>query len=150
MGVKMPDEQQLLDLIATSNQGVLAAVTRGGYPHLTNVLYVWDSAEKMARVSTTADRVKGRILQRDPHAALHVAGPHFWSYAVAECDADTSDVATTPGDEVCQELLAMTKAIRGEVDEPAAFKRMVDERRLVARLRVRRVYGVLLDNPPNR
>jgi hypothetical protein len=51
MGVQMPDEQQLLDLIATSNQGVLAAVTPVGYPHLTNVLYVWDSAEKMARVS---------------------------------------------------------------------------------------------------
>jgi PPOX class probable F420-dependent enzyme len=150
MGVQMPDEQQLLDLIATSNQGVLAAVTPVGYPHLTNVLYVWDSAEKMARVSTTADRVKGRILRRDPHAALHVAGPHFWSYAVAECDADTSDIATTPGDEVCEELLAMAKAIRGEVDEAAAFKRMVDERRLVVRLRVRRAYGVLLDKPPSR
>jgi PPOX class probable F420-dependent enzyme len=150
MGVQMPDEQQLLHLIATSNQGVLAAVTPVGYPHLTNVLYVWDSAEKMARVSTTADRVKGRIMRRDPHAALHVAGPHFWSYAVAECDADTSDIATTPGDEVCEELLAMAKAIRGEVDEAAAFKRMVDERRLVVRLRVRRAYGVLLDKPPSR
>jgi PPOX class probable F420-dependent enzyme len=145
----MPDEQQLLDLIATSHQGVLAAVTRDGYPHLTNVLYVWDPAEKTARVSTTADRVKGRILQRDPHAALHVAGPHFWSYAVAECDADTSDIATTPGDEACQELLAMTKAIRGDVDEPAAFKRMIDERRLVLRLRVKRAYGVLLDKAPS-
>jgi hypothetical protein len=82
--------------------------------------------------------------------ALHVAGPHFWSYAVAECDADTSDVATTPGDEVCQELLAMAKAIRGEVDEEAAFKRMVDERRLVVRLQIRRLYGVLLDKPPGR
>jgi PPOX class probable F420-dependent enzyme len=146
----MPDEQQLLDLIATSNQGVLAAVTPVGYPHLTNVLYVWDSAEKMARVSTTADRVKGRILRGDPHAALHVAGPHFWSYAVAECDADTSDIATTPGDEVCKELLAMAKAIRGEVDEAAAFKRMVAEQRLVVRLRVKRAYGVLLDKPPSR
>jgi PPOX class probable F420-dependent enzyme len=146
----MPDEQRLLDLIATNNQGVLAAVTPVGYPHLTNVLYVWDSAEKMARVSTTADRVKGQILRRDPHAALHVAGPHFWSYAVAECDADTSDIATTPGDEVCEELLAMAKAIRGEVDEAAAFKRMVAEQRLVVRLRVKRAYGVVLDKPPSR
>src|SRR5437588_12378904 len=145
----MPNEKKLLDLIPTSQQGVLAAVTRDGYPHLTNVLYVWDSAAKMARVSTTADRVKGRILQRDPRAALHVAGPHFWSYAVAECDADTSDIATTPGDEVSQELLAMTTAIRGEVDEAAAFKRMIDERPLVLRLRVRRAYGVLLDKPPS-
>jgi hypothetical protein len=68
---------------------------------------------------------------------------------VAECDADTSDIATTPGDEVSQELLAMTKAIRGEVDEAAAFKRMIDEQRLVVRLRVKRAYGVLLDKPPS-
>jgi len=71
---RCPTNSSYLDLIATSNQGVLAAVTRDGYPHLTNVLYVWDPAEKTAHVSTTADRVKGRILQRDPHAALHVAG----------------------------------------------------------------------------
>jgi PPOX class probable F420-dependent enzyme len=146
----MPDERQLLELIATSHQGVLAAVTRAGYPHLTNVLYVWDSANRIARVSTTADRVKGRILRRDPRAALHVAGSHFWSYAVAECDAELSEVATMPGDAVCQELLGMAKAIRGEVDEEAAFKRMIEERRLVVRLRVRRLYGVLLDKPPGR
>jgi PPOX class probable F420-dependent enzyme len=144
----MSDEQQLLDLIAANDQGVLAAVTRDGYPHLTNVLYVWDPGERMARISTTADRVKGRILQRDTRAALHVAGPHFWSYAVAECDAETSEVATTPGDEVCQESLAMMRALYGDVDESAAFKRMLDERRLVVRLRVRRLYGVLLDKPP--
>jgi PPOX class probable F420-dependent enzyme len=143
-----PDQQQLMDLIANSRQGILAAVTRAGYPHLTNVLYVWDSAERVARVSTTADRVKGRILRRDAHAALHVAGPHFWSYAVAECDAETSDVATAPGDEVSRELLAMVAAIRGEVDEAAVFRQLIDERRLVVRLRVRRVYGVLLEKPP--
>jgi PPOX class probable F420-dependent enzyme len=142
-------EQQLLELIANSRQGILAAVTRAGYPHLTNVLYVWDSAERMARVSTTADRVKGRILQRDPRAALHVAGPHFWSYAVAECDAETSDVATAAGDEASRELLTMVAALVGEVeDEAAFFRRMIDERRLVVRLRVRRLYGVLLDKPP--
>jgi hypothetical protein len=58
----MPDEQHLLDLIANNSQGILAGVTRAGYPHLTNVLYVWDSAQRTAKVSTTADRVKGRIL----------------------------------------------------------------------------------------
>jgi len=89
----MADEQQLLDLIASRREGVLAGVTRAGYPHLTNILYVWDAQERIARVSTTADRVKGRIFRRDHHAALHVAGPHFWSFAVAECDAETSEVA---------------------------------------------------------
>src|ERR1700719_4088354 len=119
----MADEQQLLDLIASSHQGVLAAVTRAGYPHLTNVLYVWNGHERTARVSTTADRVKGRILRRDPRAALHVSGPHFWSYAVAECDAETSDVATTPGDEASRELLEVHSAFYGEQDEAAVLRR---------------------------
>jgi PPOX class probable F420-dependent enzyme len=145
----MPDEQQLLDLIATNNQGILAAVTRAGYPHLTNVLYVWEAAERTARVSTTADRVKGRILQRDPRAALHVSGPHFWSYAVAECDADVTEVATAPGDETCRELLDVHSAFVEVEDEPAFFEQMIAARRLVVRLRVRRLYGVLLDEPPS-
>jgi PPOX class probable F420-dependent enzyme len=145
----MSDEQQLLDLIANSSQGILAAVTRGGYPHLTNVLYVWDPAQRTARVSTTADRVKGRILRRDPHAALHVAGSHFWSYAVAECDATVSDVAASPGDQTCRELLEIHSAFYGTTaDEAAFFAQMIEARRLVVRLQVKRLYGVLLDKPP--
>jgi PPOX class probable F420-dependent enzyme len=145
----MPDEHDLLALIANNSRAILAAVTRAGYPHLTNVLYVWDSAERIARVSTTADRVKGRILRRDPRAALHVSGPHFWSYAVAECDAEVSDVARSPGDEACRELLGVHSAFYGAVaDEASFFKQMIDAKRLVVRLHVRRLYGVLLDKPP--
>ena len=145
----MPDEEQLQDLIANHSQGILAAVSRAGYPHLTNVLYVWDAVERTARVSTTAERAKGRILRRDHHAALHVPGPHFWSYAVAECDAEVSEVAKTPGDETCQELLGIHSALGGEVaDETAFFAQMIDAQRLVVRLRVRRLYGVLRDQPP--
>jgi len=145
----MADEQQLLELIANGREGVLAAVTRAGYPHLTNVLYVWDPEDRTARVSTTADRVKGRILQRDHRAALHVAGPHFWSYAVAECDAETSEVATTPGDDACRELLHVHSAFYGAPqDEQAFFEQMIAARRLVVRLRVRTLYGVVLAAPP--
>jgi PPOX class probable F420-dependent enzyme len=145
----MSDDQQLLDVIANNHQGVLAAVTRAGYPHLTNVLYVWDATERMARVSTTADRVKGRILARDPRTALYVAGSHFWSYAVAECDAELSEVARAPGDDACRELLAVHSTFYGDIpDEQAFFSQMVAARRLIVRLRVRRAYGVLLDKPP--
>jgi len=145
----MTDEHRLLDVIADNRQGILAAVTRAGYPHLTNVLYVWDAAQRIARVSTTADRVKGRILKRDPHAALHVSGPHFWSYAVAECDAELSEVARTPGDDACRELLEVHSAFYGEaIDEVAFYQQMIAAKRLVVRLRVRRLYGVLLDKPP--
>ncbi len=145
----MSEERLLLDLIAKNSQGILAAVTRAGYPHLTNILYVWNPAERVARVSTTADRVKGRILKRDHRAALHVPGSHFWSYAVAECDADVSAVATTPGDETCRELLEVHAAFYGKIeDEPAFFAQMVAARRLVLRLQVKRLYGVLRDRPP--
>ena len=144
----MADERELLEIIAGNSRGILAAVRREGYPHLTNVLYVWDAQERIARVSTTADRVKGRILQRDPPAALHVSGPHFWSYAVAECDAETSDVATTPGDAASRELLQVHSAFSAGVDEDALFRRLIEERRLVVRLRVRRLYGVAMASPP--
>lgn len=150
----MADEQQLLDVVASSQEGILAAVTRAGYPHLTNVLYAWDAAQRIARVSTTAQRVKARILQRDPHAALHVSGPHFWSYAVAECDAETSEVAAAPGDDPCRELLEVHSAFYGnqafdsDQAETAFFARMIEEQRLVVRLHVRRLYGVVLSDPP--
>ena len=145
----LAEQEQLLELIAARQEGILAAVTRNGYPHLTNVLYLWDADERTARVSTTADRVKGRILTGDPHAALHVAGDHFWSYAVAECDAELSAVAGTPGDDACRELLRVHTAFYGDLDETAFFTQMIQARRLVVRLRVRRLYGVLLDTPPN-
>jgi PPOX class probable F420-dependent enzyme len=144
----MADEQQLLELIASTNQAVLAGVTSEGYPHLTNVLYAWDAKQRIARVSTTADRVKGRIMQRDPHAALYIPGPHFWSYVVAECDAETSAVATTPGDDACRELLDVHSAFYGGLDEAEFYEQMIDARRLVVRLRVRRLYGLLMDAPP--
>jgi PPOX class probable F420-dependent enzyme len=145
----MADEQELLDLIAANREGVLAAVTGRGYPHLTNVLYVWDGEERVARVSTTAVRVKGRILRRNPHAALHVAGPHFWSYAVGQGDAETSEVATSSGDDACRELLEVHSAFYGAIeDEEAFYLQMIEAKRLVVRLRVTRVYGVMLDKPP--
>lgn len=144
----MADERQLLELIAHNTQGILAGVKRDGYPHLTNVLYLWDAAERTARVSTTADRVKGRIMQRNPHAALHVPGAHFWSYVVAECDAETSAVAGTPGDDACRELLRVHSSFHSGLDEGEFYEQMIKARRLVVRLRVRRVYGVLMDSPP--
>jgi PPOX class probable F420-dependent enzyme len=138
-----------MELVATRQQGVLAAVTRSGYPHLTNVLYLWDPDSRTALVSTTESRVKRRILARDPHAALHIAGDHFWAYAVAECNAELSAVATTPGDPACRELLRVHTAFYGEQDHTTFYTQMINARRLVIRLRVRRLYGLTLDAPPS-
>jgi PPOX class probable F420-dependent enzyme len=144
-----PDhDPRMLSHVASRREGILAAVTRDGYPHLTNILYLWDPASQVARVSTTADRVKGRILARNPRAALHVPGEHFWSFVVAECDAVCSEVATTPGDDACRELLMVHSGFFGPQDESAFFAQMLQAHRLVVRLHIRRLYGVLLDQPP--
>ncbi|HWF53340.1 MAG TPA: TIGR03618 family F420-dependent PPOX class oxidoreductase [Solirubrobacteraceae bacterium] len=144
----MADQQQLLQLIGRRREGILAGITKAGYPHLTNVFYLWDADTRTARISTTADRVKGRIFRRDSHAALHVAGEHFWSFAVGEGDADTSAVAAEPGDEAIRELLTVHSAYNAALDETEFSAQMIAARRLVVRLHVKRVYGVLLDKPP--
>jgi PPOX class probable F420-dependent enzyme len=138
----MADEQALLDLIARSKEGVLAVVKSDGYPQLSNIYYLWDPAERVARISTTADRVKGRVLRRNPHAALHVAGSNFFEWAVAEGDAELSDVSTTPGDEVAQELLPLYESFAPRDDMDAFYAEMVEQKRLVVRLRAKRVYGL--------
>lgn len=113
------------------------------------MLYVWDPASRTARVSTTTDRVKARILQRDRRAALHVPGAPFWSYVVAERDADLSEVAKTPGGETCRALLDVHSAFYGKIsDEAAFFGQMIAAHRLIGRLRGKRTYGLLLDKPP--
>jgi hypothetical protein len=77
-----------------------------------------------------------------------VPGDHFFSYAVAECDAELSDVATRPGDDASRELLEVHSAFYDNPDEDEFYAQMVPARRLVVRLQVRRVDRVLLDRPP--
>jgi hypothetical protein len=67
---------------------------------------------------------------------------------VAEGDAELSAVATTPGDEACGELLEVHSTFYDHLDEAAFFAQMIEAKRLVVRLRVRRLYGVLMDKPP--
>jgi hypothetical protein len=58
-------------------------------------------------------------------------------------------VARIAADDACRELLEVHSAFNSEIeDKPAFYAQMVNAKRVVVRLRVRRVYGVLLDNPP--
>ncbi len=139
---------KLLGMIAGHRQGVLATIATDGRPQLSNVLYVWDEQKRVARISTTADRVKARNLRRDPRAALHVSGRHFWQYAVADGVVTLSDVAAEPGDEASRELLAVHAVYYGAQEEDDFHRQMIAARRLVVRLHPRRIYGVALDQPP--
>ena len=138
-------DEALSDLLARQQFGTLATLKQSGHPHLTTMLYSWDPTARIVRLSTTADRVKVKHLQRDPRAALHVQGEDVWSFAVAEGAAEPSDVTTAPGDAVGRELLAMVPAAAKPEDEDAFFDQQVAERRIVIRLRVERLYGTALD-----
>jgi len=144
----MPTETELWDLIASRREGVLAAIKRGGLPQLSNVLYLPEPGGRTVRISTTADRLKARVLARDPRAVLHVTGDNFWAYAVAEGHATLTPTASDAGDEACRELLEVHSAFYGPQDEDAFFAEMIARQRLVVRLSLERVYGVISSAGP--
>ncbi|MEV1175926.1 PPOX class F420-dependent oxidoreductase [Nonomuraea sp. NPDC049784] len=137
-------DEELSSLLSGQRFGSLATNKGAGDPHLSTVIYTWDPHQRVARISTIADRLKVRQLHKDPRCALYVASNDFWSYAVAEGEAELSPVSTEPGDEVGMELLAMQEGI----EDPYTFLRqMVEDRRLVIRIRAARLYGTALSVP---
>ncbi|MFE8939810.1 PPOX class F420-dependent oxidoreductase [Streptomyces sp. NPDC007872] len=144
-GPRPLSDDALSELLSTQRFGTLATNKSSGHPHLTTMLYAWDAEERTVRFSTTADRVKVKQLRRDPRAAVHVPGGDVWSFAVAEGEAEVSEVTTAPGDAVGRELLAMIPESMRPEDEEAFLSQLVAERRVVIRLKVSRLYGTALD-----
>ncbi|MFC8194421.1 PPOX class F420-dependent oxidoreductase [Streptomyces sp. NPDC060006] len=138
-------DEALSDLLGKQQFGTLATVKRNGRPHLTTMLYSWDGEARVLRFSTTADRIKVKHLRNDPHAALHVQGGDVWSFAVAEGEAEVSEITKAPGDAVGRELLGMIPEAAKPEDEDAFLEQLVTERRVVVRLKVDRLYGTVLD-----
>ncbi|MFI7440427.1 pyridoxamine 5'-phosphate oxidase family protein [Nonomuraea indica] len=148
----MPDEShglepaslgaaQLSDLLSSQRFGALATGSGAGRPHVSTVRYAWDPAQRVVRISTTADRLKVNRLHDDPRGALYVASDDFAAFAVAEGLAELSPVSAEPGDEVGRELLLLRPEPRDTAEETAYLRRMVADRRMVIRLRVTRLYG---------
>ncbi len=140
----MPTQEELWQIIAGHNQGTLATIGRDGAPQLSNILYVTDPAARLVRISTTADRVKARNLTRDARGALYVLGEDFWHYAVGSGTATLSAVAASPGDAATDELADLHAAFYGGVERPAFDDDMIAGRRLVIRLGISRLSGVLV------
>jgi PPOX class probable F420-dependent enzyme len=126
------------------DQGVLATVSPGGFPHVAPVLFSWDPAERMVRISTRAGRVKAVNLAGNDHAALHVDGPDRWSFVVAEGLGEVSPVTTEPGDVTGRELLSMFPQTDAAA-EAVFLATQVAEQRVVLRLHVSRLYGDIID-----
>jgi hypothetical protein len=55
----------------------------------------------------------------------------------------TADRVKAPGDDACRELLAVHAAFYGEQEADAVYPDLIAARRLVVRLQVRHLYGVM-------
>ncbi|MEU6477206.1 PPOX class F420-dependent oxidoreductase [Streptomyces sp. NPDC047017] len=133
----------LLALLGEGHSGVLVTLKRDGRPQLSNVSHAYDPDERVIRVSITDDRAKTRNLRRDPRASYHVTSADRWAYTVAEGTADLTPVAADPHDETVEELIGLYRAVLGEHPDWDAYRAaMVQDRRLVLRLRVERAYGI--------
>ncbi|MBV7704593.1 PPOX class F420-dependent oxidoreductase [Nocardia nova] len=132
-----------LDFARTTSRSVLTTLRRNGRPQLSNVTH-WVAPDGIIRISITADRAKYANLRREPWAALHVTRDDFWGYAVLEADVELTPVAATAADATVEELIAYYRALSGEHPDWADYRRaMVADRRVIARLRPTRAYGML-------
>jgi PPOX class probable F420-dependent enzyme len=137
-----PVPQRFLDYLGNSRNGVLVTLKRDGRPQLSNVVYGFDAAAGLVRVSVTADRAKTRNAARDPRVSLHVTATDFWSYVVAEGDAALTGVAADPADSVVAELADLYRSLSGEHPDWDDFRAaMVRERRQVLSFVVTHAYG---------
>ncbi len=137
------NDAALRQLLGGSGLGVLATSKRDGRPQLSTVSHHYDDAARMIRVSITDGRAKTANIRRDPRVAFHVSSDDGWSYAVAEGVAQLSDVAADEHDAAVEELIDLYRAVGGEHPDWDEYRAaMVDDRRLVLRIPVDRVYGL--------
>ena len=131
-----------LDFIRPRTNGVLVALKRDGRPQLSNITYTLGQ-DDVVRISITAGRAKYHNLQRDARASLYVSREDFWGYVVLEGDAELSEVAKDPHDAAVEELIDLYRAAAGEHPDWDDYRRaMVDDGRLVVRLRPLHAYGM--------
>jgi PPOX class probable F420-dependent enzyme len=136
------DLDHALAFVRERSRGVLATVKADGRPQLSNIMYALGD-DGLIRISVTADRAKTANLRRDPRASLHVTTDDFWAYVVVEGDVELTPVAGAPDDATVEELIELYRHLQGEHDDWDDYRRaMVDDRRLVVRLRPVRAYGM--------
>jgi len=128
--------------IGASHRGVLVTQRRDGRPQLSNISY--GVIDGVIKVSVTAGRAKYHNILRDPRASMHVTSDDFWAYVVVDGDAEMSAVATKPDDPGVEELIELYRAILGEHPDWDDYRRaMVEDKRVVIRLRPTHAYGML-------
>jgi PPOX class probable F420-dependent enzyme len=128
------------------HQGVLVTVRRDGRPQLSNIVYRV-GGDDLIRISVTADRAKTKNLARDGRASLYVGRDDFWAYVVIDGTAELTSVAARPDDATVDELVDLYRSLQGEHSNWDEYRAtMVADKRLVARIRPERAYGMV---PPH-
>jgi PPOX class probable F420-dependent enzyme len=140
-----PESSDALWKLVTSNKdGILATINADGRPHLSNVYYVVDADSHLIRISTTATRTKGRNLLRDPRAVIHVQGSDFFNFAVVEGDVSLA-IPMKPGDAAMDEQYDVHVRLGAASARPAFDQKMLAAQRLVVRLAVTNLYGLVVE-----
>lgn len=134
---------EALEFAATRRWSVFVTMRANGRPQLSNVAHLV-SSDGLIRISITTSRAKYKNLLREPWAALHVTRDDFYAYVVIEGDVELSPPATQVDDETVDELVEIYRGAVGEHSDWDEFRRaMVNEHRVVARVRPTRAYGML-------
>ena len=117
--------------------GVLSTLLADGRSHPTPI--VFDYADGVAEISMTWNRVKARNLKRDPRATLCVMPQDgFYPYLCTEGEAEL--VEDPDGTKNLDLYRRITGKDPDDLDE--YLQAMQNEKRLVARLRVTRMYPI--------
>jgi PPOX class probable F420-dependent enzyme len=133
-------DANLLALLHTQRNGILATIRRDGRPQLSTVSYTFD--DNVIRASITDDRAKTKNLRRDPRAVFYVTKPDFSGYVAVDAQAELSAVATDPHDDATEQLVEVYRAIAGEHPDWDEYRAaMIEQKRLVVRLTPSHVYG---------
>ena len=136
------DLERAVDFARAINRSVLITIRRSGRPQLSNVLHQV-SGDGIIRISITADRAKYKNLVREPWAALHVTSDDFYAYAVLEGGVELTPPAAAPDDATVEELVTYYRDAVGEHENWDAYRAaMVADRRVIARFRPDRAYGM--------
>ncbi len=131
-----------LAFAADKKSAVLTTIKRDGRPQLSNIVY--RLAGDTVEISITADRAKYFNLTREPWAALHVTQENFWAYVVIEGDVELTPIAADPHDATVDLLVETYRSMAGEHPNWDEYRQaMVNDKRLVVRLKPNHAYGVL-------
>ncbi len=136
------DLQQAYEWAAQRKNGVLITLRADGRAQSSDIVYA--CVDGTFWISLTDDRAKTVNMRRDPRVVLHVTDPAAWSYVSFDATAELTPMTTQPGDATNDELVALYRTVQGEHPDWDEYRQaMVDQRRLVAKVRPASAVGAL-------